>query len=179
MSALSLTGSVSESGIEEDMIQDFVIIASDDAKTIEESIRSRSSNSIRDFDFKMNVNSVIQTQIGFFNLLKDFILILPDSSVQEVLTHFVTFDVILVMANHYDARVRAAIIRLLAVMCERLNKLTVTQFTKSYYWYHLGNQVALHAADLYLIQVCAQWITGSCLPLEQIASEIDTKIDLI
>lgn len=151
------------------MVQEYVIIASDEIKKIDESFRFRYTMPADELEPKhKSSDGIIQTQIGFFNLLKDFILILPDSSIQEVLTHFVTFDIILIMANHYDTRVRCSIVRLLAVMCERLGKLTITQYTKSFYWHHLANQIALHMADMNLVQTCAQWVTGSCLTIEQI-----------
>lgn len=160
------------------MVQEYVIIASDDIKKIDESFRFQQANSLDNNESNKITTSdgIIHIQIGFFNLLKDFILILPDNSIQEVLTHFVTFDIILILANHYDTRVRSAIIRLLAVMCERLGTVAITQYTKSFYWHHLANQITLHIADMTLVQTCAQWITGSYLTLEQIAYTDDIKI---
>lgn len=115
-------------------------------------------------------DGVIEIQNGFFNLLKDFILILPDSSIQEVLAHYVTIDVVLVMANHHDASVRTSIIRLLTHMCQRMSDNTKQLYHKCHYWHHLGNQIALNPVSLTLVQTCCQWITASCLSLDQIVS---------
>lgn len=117
-------------------------------------------------------DGVIQIQIGFFELLRDFILILPDSSIQEVLAHYVTIDVVLVMANNPDPGVRTAIVRLLTNMCQRLSETTRQMYQKCLYWHHLGNQMALAAVDHSLLQSCVQWVTGSCLTIDQIVSFI-------
>lgn len=115
-------------------------------------------------------DGVIEIQNGFFNLLKDFILIFPDSSIQEVLAHYVTIDVVLVMANHHDASVRTSILRLLTHMCQRMSDNTKQLYYKCHYWHHLGNQIALNPVSLALVQTCCQWITGSCLSLDKIVS---------
>lgn len=102
----------------------------------------------------------IKIQERFFILLHDFILILSDHSVQEVLNHYVTLEILIVLSNHRDVTVRTAIIKLLTVMCDRLPAQVIVQHTKQYYWYHLGNQIALNAADFSLFKVCAEWTTG-------------------
>lgn len=110
----------------------------------------------------------IKVQERFFNLLRDFILILPDNSVQEVLNHYVTLEILIVLANHSDVRVRTAIVNLLTIMCERLPASVIAQHTKQHYWYHLGNQIALNTADLRLFNVCVKWITGLNLDIDDI-----------
>lgn len=126
------------------------------------------SNDSTDMFQAYNNPGFIKVQERFFILLRDFILILPDNSVQEVLNHYVTLEILIVLANHRDVRVRTAIVNLLTIMCERLPASVITQHTKQNYWYHLGNQIALNAADLRLFNACVQWITGLCLETEQI-----------
>lgn len=116
-------------------------------------------------------------QVGLFGLLKDFILILPDSIIRDVLAHYVTVDVVLVLANHRDAAVRAAIVRLLAVMCQRLGDTALGQMQRSAHsWLHVGNQMALHPVDEPLVLACCQWATGSCLSLDQMIVQPDLRI---
>lgn len=151
------------------LVQEYDIIASEDIRKLEDALKEKNNKNPIALQPTSSSTSegLIEIQNGFFNLLKDFILILPDSSIQEVLTHYVTVDVILVMANHHNVKVRTSIVRLLTHMCQRLNETTSTQYQKSFYWHHLGNQVALHSVNLQLVQACCQWITGSCLTLKQ------------
>lgn len=109
-------------------------------------------------------------QASFINLLKDFILILPDSSVEEVLSHYVTIDILIILSNHRDGNVRAAIVRLLSIICDRNSSNILTANVKLFYWNHLGNQISLYPANLNLVNACIQWITGHCITLEQLMS---------
>lgn len=76
---------MSESGIEEDMqqlVKDFEIIAIEDVRKLEEKKSFKFQR--QDLPFESTQYGITQLQNGFFNLLKDFILILPDASIQEV-----------------------------------------------------------------------------------------------
>lgn len=118
-------------------------------------------------------------QASFINLLKDFILILPDSSVEEVLNHYVTIDILIILSNHRDENVRAAIVRLLSIICDRNSSNISTASLKLFYWNHLGNQISLYPANLNLVNACIQWITGHCISLEQIMSTQTIEIQQI
>lgn len=48
---------------------------------------------------------------GLLFLLRDVMLVLPDNMAHQVLNHVVRADALLIMANHPDARVRTAVIR--------------------------------------------------------------------
>lgn len=48
---------------------------------------------------------------GLLLLLRDTLLILPDNMAPQVLNHVVKVEFLLVMANHSDARVRMAIVK--------------------------------------------------------------------
>lgn len=100
-------------------------------------------------------------QTGLFGLLTDFILVLPDSTIRDVLTHYVTVDVVLVLANHRDTAVRASIVRLLAAICQRLGEAALAQCQRAHSWLHCGNQVALHPVDEALVLACCRWVTGA------------------
>lgn len=78
-------GSVSESGIEEDMqlVRDYEIIAIEDVRKMEGKTNFKFQR--HDLPFENTQYGITQLQNGFFNLLRDFILILPDASIQEVL----------------------------------------------------------------------------------------------
>lgn len=79
-----LLGSVSESGIEEDMqlVKDYEIIAIEDVRKLEGKTNFKFQR--QDLPFENTQYGITQLQNGFFNLLRDFILILPDASIQEV-----------------------------------------------------------------------------------------------
>jgi hypothetical protein len=108
----------------------------------------------------------IYIQEGLFNLLRDFILILPDSSAQEVLKHYVTMEILLVISSHNNEKVRAAIIRLFDVIVNRLPTPVLNQYSKNNFWLHLGNQISLYPADFHLVQSCMHWITGTNILME-------------
>ncbi|KAJ6646111.1 Lysosomal-trafficking regulator [Pseudolycoriella hygida] len=175
---LGSSGSTPESGIEEDLqlVRDYEIIAIEDVRKLEE----KKSFSIQrpDVPFESTQYGITQLQNGFFNLLKDFILILPDTAIQEVLSHYVTVDIILVMANHHDPGVRTSIVKLLTVVCSRLKETAYNNCKKSYHWYHLGNQIALHKADLNLVTAIVQWVTsrGFSLSLDQLTCDNGVQI---
>lgn len=78
------SGTISESGIEADMhlVRDFEIIAIEDVRRMEERLRFKFQR--QDLPFENTQFGITQLQNGFFNLLRDFILILPDASIQEV-----------------------------------------------------------------------------------------------
>lgn len=118
-------------------------------------------------------------QASFINLLKDFILILPDSSVEEVLNHYVTIDILIILSNHRDGNVRAAIVRLLSIICDRNAANISAASLKLFYWKHLGNQIALYPANLNLVNACIQWITGHCVSLEQLMAAQTIEIQQI
>lgn len=158
--------SVSDSGIDLALFREYDIIADEELKRINGIIDVHD----RDEKFEQVTFSpteqsqgIIQIQNGLLELLRDFIMILPDNEIEEVLSHYVTLDIVSVLANNHSANVRASIIRLLAVMCERH-----TNSSKSFYFFHLGNQISLYEADFTLVQSCVQWITGSFQTIDQI-----------
>lgn len=173
----------SETGIEEDMtglVGQYDIIATDEIAKLGQSLhRMKTSSSPCDLGghpdpAPTTSEGVRAIQSGFFQLLKDFILILPDSAIIEVLAHYVTVEVVLVLANHRDAVVRTSIVRLLAHISQRLSDNRAIHCQKQHYWLHLGNQVALHPVSAGLVQASCQWVTGgSSLAVEQMVNIYD------
>lgn len=165
---------VSESGFDECMsglVNQYDIIATDDNDDEVEPLppqrrpasfaSSQSSQSRQTAHSVASAHGVRVIQTGLFGLLTDFILILPDTTIRDVLAHYVTVDVVLVLANHRDTAVRSAIVRLLAAMCQRLGDAALTQCQRSHSWLHCGNQVALHPVDEALVLACCRWVTGA------------------
>lgn len=174
---------VSESGFDEEMtglVRQYDIIASEDIAHLDQSVhRLKTTSSPSDLGGQLDdpapttSEGVRAIQSGFFELLKDFILILPDSAIVDVLAHFVTVEVVLVLANHRDADVRTSIVRLLANMSQRLGDARAQHCQKQHYWLHLGNQVSLHPVSGALVQASCQWVAGgSCLSVEQMVRTI-------
>lgn len=154
-----------------EFIREYDIIAEEDIRKIEEIYNDRDERLVLPSVIQAETaEGIIHIQNGLLKLLRDFILILPDTTVGEVLMHFVTFDIVLVLANNQNSSVRASIILLLSVMCERH-----VASTKTTNLFNLGNQIALHQAEFPLVQACVQWVTGSLLNIDQL---LEKKIHL-
>lgn len=165
--------SVSDSGIDLALFREYDIIADEELKKIgiidvsdKEEKYEPVLQSPSEFAY-----GIIKVQNGLLELLRDFIMILPDTAIEEVLSHYVTMDIVLVLANNQSATVRASIIRLLAVMCERYNNCV-----KTIHFFHLGNQISLFEADYTLVQNCVQWITGSFQSIDQLIQSSNFKV---
>lgn len=164
--------SVSDSGIDLALFREYDIIAEDEVKRISSVLNfSGSDKETTDkFDALEMCHGIVHIQNGLIELLHDFILILPDPAVDEVLSHYVTLEIVLVLANNRNVSVRASIIRLLAVMCERASTCCPTSsgITKPIHFFHLGNQIALYPAEHALAQSCVHWVTGSFQSIDQL-----------
>lgn len=64
------------------LVKDFEIIAIEDVRKLEGKMSFKFQR--QDVPFENTQFGITQLQNGFFNLLRDFILILPDASIQEV-----------------------------------------------------------------------------------------------
>lgn len=164
--------SVSDSGIDLALFREYDIIAEDEVKRINSALSlSDKEDKIDAMNSHENPLGIIYIQNGLLELLRDFILILPDTAVEEVLTHYVTMDIILILANNEIASVRASIVRLLSVMCDRSNNIPkTTQF------FQLGNQIALYPAEHSLVQSCVQWVTGLFQSIDQLVQTSSVKV---
>ncbi|XP_030570415.1 uncharacterized protein LOC115769645 [Drosophila novamexicana] len=102
---------------------------------------------------------IVTLQQRLLMLLKDFLCLLPDSAVDEVLRHYVKLEFLLVLANQRSCAVRTAIIQLLAVLTKRLGAAELVAASKQLYPLHLANQLTIHGSDVAMFEACLSWIS--------------------
>lgn len=170
--SVSEGSSTSSRDKELEFIREYDIIAEEDVRKIEEAPNDKDERcALPSVIQAETTEGIIHIQNGLLKLLRDFILILPDTAVGEVLNHYVTFDIVLVLMNNANASVRTSIILLLAVMCDRNHA-----SAKPINLCHLGNQIALHPAEFGLVQSCVQWVTGSSLNIEHLILQQNLRV---
>ncbi|XP_016837232.1 lysosomal-trafficking regulator isoform X2 [Nasonia vitripennis] len=84
---------------------------------------------------------------GLLLLLRDALRVLPDSQVGSVLKHVLRVELLLVLSNNPDARVRTALIKVIQVYLQRTTDEEVNRFIKQKYFVHLANQISLYAGS--------------------------------
>ncbi|XP_059485723.1 lysosomal-trafficking regulator isoform X2 [Neocloeon triangulifer] len=104
---------------------------------------------------------------GLLLLLRDTILVLPDSMSQQVLNHVVRPDMLLAMANHADSRVRTAVVRVLSAYLQRATDEEINKFLKMKGFYLLANQLSQFEATAELVEACIALITRCQVSLEE------------
>ncbi|XP_076239225.1 lysosomal-trafficking regulator mauve [Calliopsis andreniformis] len=92
---------------------------------------------------------------GLLLLLRDAVRVLPDSQVGPVLKHVLRAELLLVLANNPDARVRTALIKVVQTYLQRASDEEVNKFIKQKYFMHLGNQIALYPGSEPLVVALA------------------------
>lgn len=164
--------SVSDSGIDLALFREYDIIADEEVKRISSALSlSEKDDKIATIISHEVPLGIIYLQNGLLQLLHDFILILPDTAVEEVLSHYVTMEIVLILANNEVASVRASIVKLLSVMCDRSSNIP-----KAVHLFHLGNQIALYPAEHSLVQSCVQWVTGLFQSIDQLVHSNSVKV---
>lgn len=161
--------SLSDGGIDLALFREYDIIPD------EEFDKSKDMPSASDKEDKYEMDTLdtrlyhglIHLQKRLLELLRDLILILPDSTIDEVLTHYVTFDITMVLANNKNTDIRTSTIRLITAMCERCISKNIN-VAKTINFFHLGNQISLYEADYSLVESCIQWVTGTFQSIDQI-----------
>ncbi|XP_059611757.1 lysosomal-trafficking regulator [Phlebotomus argentipes] len=106
--------------------------------------------------------SVAVVQRELLKLLQNFIVIMPDNAIADVLSHYVTFQLLLILANNPSGDVRAEIVTLLANLCDRMPQERISQHFKSNYFSHLANQISIYPANYTLMMSCRK--LAACLP---------------
>ncbi|XP_020281501.1 lysosomal-trafficking regulator isoform X2 [Pseudomyrmex gracilis] len=81
---------------------------------------------------------------GLLLLLRDAVRVLPDCEVGSMLKHVLRAELLLVLANDPDVRVRTALIKVIQAYLQRASDEEVNKFIKQKYFMHLGNQIALY-----------------------------------
>ncbi|XP_043270510.1 lysosomal-trafficking regulator isoform X2 [Venturia canescens] len=89
---------------------------------------------------------------GLLLLLRDALRVLPDSQVGSVLKHVLRAELLLVLANNPDTRVRTALIRVVQAYLHRASDEEINKFIKQKYFMHLANQIALYPGSDALIR---------------------------
>lgn len=151
--------------------KEFDIIHSDEISSSNQTTLKKSKSSSFKNDLYNSVG-IIKLQEKLFLLLKDYLLILPDNHADEVLQHYVKLEILLVLANHHSSSIRAAILSVVSVLCNRLDRLELEKHSKKFSWYHLGNQISTHLVDNGLFEVAIQSVSGYYYRLSEIA-ELD------
>ncbi|XP_002035013.2 uncharacterized protein LOC6610432 [Drosophila sechellia] len=113
---------------------------------------------------------IIRLQQRLLILLKDFLCLLPDSSVDVVTRHYVKLELLLVLANQRSCAVRQAIIQLVDVLTKRLPSGELNAAAKLMYPLHLANQLTIHGCDVGMFEACLAWINGMHCSLTDIQS---------
>ncbi|XP_075162277.1 lysosomal-trafficking regulator mauve [Haematobia irritans] len=97
-------------------------------------------------------------QSGLILLLKDFLCLLPDNDIDDVLRHYIKVEFLLVLANHQSAQVRCAVIKLMNALTQRLFPQDVQACMKAYYPHHLANQLSIGHCDCNMFESCLEWV---------------------
>ncbi|XP_076766095.1 lysosomal-trafficking regulator mauve isoform X3 [Xylocopa sonorina] len=88
---------------------------------------------------------------GLLLLLRDAVRVLPDSQIGSVLKHVLRAELLLVLANNPDTRVRTALIKVVQTYLQRASDEEVNRFIKQKYFMHLANQIALYPGSESLV----------------------------
>lgn len=111
---------------------------------------------------------VAALQSGLLLLLKDFLCLLPDCDIDDVLNHYIKIEFLLVLANHNSVCVRAAVIKLVSALTQRLFPQDIQVCIKALYPYHLANQLSISFCDSNMFDSCMEWVCGTMGSLDTI-----------
>ena len=81
---------------------------------------------------------------GLLLLLRDALRVLPDTQVYTVLKHVLRVELLLVLSNNPDARVRTAVIKVVKAYLSRSSDEEINKFSKNKNFMHLANQISLY-----------------------------------
>jgi lysosomal-trafficking regulator len=131
-----------------------------DSKLIEtfDALMSRNNFQVPESSFNRYEAGICVLQEYLFLMIRDALLSIDDNRVQMDIADCIKIESLIMFANHHDANVRAAIIKLTKTLIERQSQEMVNFYQKSHYWVHFGNQIAISPVNLGVIQACANWI---------------------
>ncbi|XP_023246507.1 lysosomal-trafficking regulator [Copidosoma floridanum] len=81
---------------------------------------------------------------GLLLLLRDALRVLPDSQIGSALKQVFRVELLLVLSNNPDARVRTALVKVIQVYLQRASDELVNKFIKQKYFVHLAHQISLY-----------------------------------
>ncbi|XP_071440474.1 lysosomal-trafficking regulator isoform X2 [Hetaerina americana] len=108
---------------------------------------------------------------GLLLLLRDTLLVLPDSMSHQVLNHVVRAEALLVMANHSDARVRTAVVKVISAYLQRAGDEEANRFLRARGFHLLANQLGQFEATPDLVDACISLVTQCNTSLEEQAEQ--------
>ncbi|KAK0171372.1 hypothetical protein PV328_009113 [Microctonus aethiopoides] len=82
---------------------------------------------------------------GLLLILRDALRVLPDNQVLSVLKNVIRAELLLVLVNDPDARVRTAIIKVIQAYFQRASDEDINKFMKQKYFFHLANQISQYS----------------------------------
>ncbi|XP_063549090.1 lysosomal-trafficking regulator [Cydia strobilella] len=104
---------------------------------------------------------------GLLLLLRDAILLLSEHDLAQAMQGAIQPEALIVVANHRDAGVRAAVLRVVGALQRRgVPALQPRVPHKTYLYRHLANQIALYPSSIELAAACAALVTKCDVPLE-------------
>lgn len=109
-------------------------------------------------------------------MMCEFLITLPDTQVQEVLQNHLKIEILIVLANHEDPNVRAALIKLVCVILERTSAEQKESYMRLNYWVHFGNQISISTVNCNMIQACMEWIGRGSLSISSLNSLIENEL---
>jgi hypothetical protein len=75
-------------------------------------------------------------------------------------------EVLLILANHKETSVRAAVIKTICALIQRCSSMEVKNLEQNHFFYHLGNQISQYPVSYDLVSACASLITENRGTLE-------------
>ncbi|XP_073836840.1 lysosomal-trafficking regulator mauve [Musca autumnalis] len=131
------------------------------------SMQNRKHRSLVKTDSYSSVG-IAALQSGLILLLKDFLCLLPDNDIDDVLHHYIKVEFLLVLANHQSSNVRSAVVKLMSSLTQRLYPQDLQACTKAYYPHHLANQLTIGFCDCNMFESCLEWVCGTLGSLQNI-----------
>uniref|UniRef100_A0A8D8QMF4 Lysosomal-trafficking regulator n=1 Tax=Cacopsylla melanoneura TaxID=428564 RepID=A0A8D8QMF4_9HEMI len=106
---------------------------------------------------------------GLIILLRDIILVLPDNMIGAVFNKIITLDILLILANHKDVRIRISLMKLIYSYLQRSSEDDLAEFMyKNRGFYLLSNQISLYPPSMDLANSCVMFLTDChWLPIQE------------
>ncbi|KAI5717188.1 hypothetical protein M8J77_001555 [Diaphorina citri] len=106
---------------------------------------------------------------GLIILLRDIILVLPDSMIGTVFNKIITLDILLILANHRDVKIRISLMKLIYSYLQRSSEDDLAEFMyRNKGFYLLSNQISLYPPSMDLANACVMFLTDChWLPIQE------------
>lgn len=81
---------------------------------------------------------------GLLLLLRDTLRVFPDSKISLILKNVLRAELLIVLSNNPDSRVRTALIKIIHTYLDRSTDEDINKFIKQKYFVHLANQISFY-----------------------------------